>query len=67
VSKLSLPDKTFLEAVLGMSGGYVLDFTNTSLAQLFDDLAIEIEDAMEDRLRFRGRINARHPRGLHRS
>jgi hypothetical protein len=34
VSKLSLPDKTFLESVLGMSGGYVLDFTNTSLAQL---------------------------------
>jgi len=42
VSKLSLPDKTFLEAVLGMSGGYVLDFTNTSLAQIFDDLAIDI-------------------------
>src|SRR6266536_260427 len=42
VSKLSLPDKTFLEAVLGMGGGYVLDFTNTSLAQLFDDLAIDI-------------------------
>lgn len=42
MSKLSLPDKTFLEAVLGMSGGYVLDFTNTSLAQLFDDLAIDI-------------------------
>ena len=42
MSKLSLPDKTFLEAVLGMSGGYVLDLTNTSLAQLFDDLAIDI-------------------------
>lgn len=42
MSKLSLPDKTFLEAVLGMDGGYVLDFTNTSLAQLFDDLAIDI-------------------------
>ncbi|MBM7494827.1 uncharacterized protein (TIGR02391 family) [Micromonospora luteifusca] len=42
MSKLSLPDKTFLEAVLGMSGGYVLDLTNTSLAQLFDELAIDI-------------------------
>ncbi|MBQ1028960.1 TIGR02391 family protein [Micromonospora sp. C97] len=42
MSKLSLPDKTFLEAVLGMSGGCVLDLTNTSLAQLFDDLAIDI-------------------------
>ncbi|WP_327042822.1 TIGR02391 family protein [Micromonospora ureilytica] len=42
MSKLSLPDKTFLEAALGMSGGYVLDLTNTSLAQLFDDLAIDI-------------------------
>ncbi|WP_165949915.1 TIGR02391 family protein [Micromonospora sp. KC207] len=42
MSKLSLPDKTFLEAVLGMSGGYVLDLTNTSFAQLFDDLAIDI-------------------------
>jgi uncharacterized protein (TIGR02391 family) len=42
VSKLSLPDKTFLEAVLDMAGGYVLDLTNTSLAQLFDDIAIDI-------------------------
>ncbi|MHA4945694.1 TIGR02391 family protein [Micromonospora sp. SD19] len=42
MSKLTLPDKTFLEAVLGMSGGYVLDLTNTSLAQLFDDLGIDI-------------------------
>ncbi len=42
MSRLSLPDRTFLEAVLGMSGGYVLDFTNTSLAQLFDELAINI-------------------------
>lgn len=42
VSKLSLPDKTFLEAALGMAGGYVLDLTNTSLAQLFDDIAIDI-------------------------
>ncbi|MEV6306935.1 TIGR02391 family protein [Actinoplanes sp. NPDC051861] len=44
MSKLSLPDKTFLETVLGMDGGYVLDFTNTSLAQLFDDLGIDIYD-----------------------
>ncbi|GAA3726911.1 hypothetical protein GCM10022225_05150 [Plantactinospora mayteni] len=44
MSKLSLPDKTFLEAVLGMSGGHVLDLTNTSLAQLFDDLAVDIYD-----------------------
>jgi uncharacterized protein (TIGR02391 family) len=42
VSKLSLPDKTFLEAVLDMAGGYVLDLTNTSLAQLFDDIDIDI-------------------------
>ena len=42
MSKLSLPDKAFLEAVLAMSGGYVLDFTNATLAQLFDELDIDI-------------------------
>lgn len=37
-----MADKTFLEAVLGMGGGYVLDFTNTSFAQFFDGFAIDI-------------------------
>lgn len=44
MSKLSVANKTFLEAVLGMGGGYVLDFSNTSFAQFFDDLAIDIYD-----------------------
>ncbi|MBC7594346.1 MAG: TIGR02391 family protein, partial [Kineosporiaceae bacterium] len=42
MSKLTMADKTFLEAVLGMGEGYVLDFTNTSFAQFFDGLAIDI-------------------------
>ncbi len=44
MSKLSVSDKIVLEAVFGMSGGYVLDFTNTSFAQFFDDLWIDIYD-----------------------
>lgn len=42
MSGLSVTDKTFLEAVLSMGGGYVLDFKNTSFAQFFDDLGIDI-------------------------
>ena len=42
MSALTVTSKTFLEAVLGMSDGYVLDFSNTSFAQFFDDLGIDI-------------------------
>lgn len=42
MSRLTIAHKTFLEAVLDMSGGYVLDFTNTRFAQFFEDLGIEI-------------------------
>ncbi|MER6593492.1 TIGR02391 family protein [Micromonospora purpureochromogenes] len=42
MSKLSLPNKTFLEAVLGMGGGYVLDFSNASFANFFGDLNVDI-------------------------
>ena len=42
MSGLSVTDKTFLEAVLSMGGGYILDFKNTSFAQFFDDLGIDI-------------------------
>jgi len=42
MSRLSIAHKTFLEAALGMSGGHVLDFTNTRFAQFFKDLKIEI-------------------------
>jgi hypothetical protein len=44
MSKLSVANKIFLEAVLGMDNGYVLDFTNTSFALLFSDLNIDIYD-----------------------
>lgn len=44
MSRLSVSDKTLLEAILGMSGGYVLDFSNTSIAQFFDDCGINIFD-----------------------
>ena len=42
MSKLSIAHKTFLEVVLAMRGGYVLDFTNTLFAQFFKDLGIDI-------------------------
>lgn len=42
MSGLSFTDKTFLEAVLGMGEGYVLDFSNTSFAHFFDALGIDI-------------------------
>lgn len=44
MSKLSLSDKVFLEAVLGMDSGYVLDFSNGSFANFFADLDIDIYD-----------------------
>lgn len=44
MSRLSITDKTFLEAVLKMGGGYVLDFTNSSIGQFFDDLGLNIFD-----------------------
>ncbi|GGS09980.1 hypothetical protein GCM10010169_63440 [Micromonospora fulviviridis] len=45
MSRLSIADKTFLEAVLAMSGGYVLDFTDGSFADLFADINIDIYDS----------------------
>jgi uncharacterized protein (TIGR02391 family) len=44
MSSLSLPNKTFLEAVLGMGGGYVLDFSNASFANFFGELNVNIYD-----------------------
>ena len=41
MSKLTVANKTLLETVLDMGGGYILDFTNTSLAQFFDDPGID--------------------------
>ncbi|WP_188742970.1 TIGR02391 family protein [Agromyces bauzanensis] len=39
-----MADKVLLEAVLGMSGGYVLDFSNDSFAEFFHDLNIDVYD-----------------------
>jgi uncharacterized protein (TIGR02391 family) len=44
VNQLTVADKIFLEAVLQMDGGYVLDFSNTSFAQFFDGLGTDIFD-----------------------
>ncbi|MBN9140067.1 MAG: TIGR02391 family protein [Micrococcales bacterium] len=44
MSRLSITDKTLLEAVLSMGGGYLLDFTNSSIGQFFDDLGLNIFD-----------------------
>lgn len=61
MSKLSISDKTILEATLGMGGGYVLDFSNTSFAQFFDDLGIDIFD---DRYAEHGVSKANRLRGF---
>jgi len=45
VSGLSVSDKVVLEAVLGMSGGHVLDFSNESFGAFFHDLGIDVYDA----------------------
>ncbi|MFK0071901.1 TIGR02391 family protein [Arthrobacter woluwensis] len=45
MSGLSVASKTYLEAVLGMASGYVLDFSNASFANFFRELDIDIYDA----------------------
>ncbi len=45
MSNLSVASKTYLEALLGMSSGYVLDFSNASFANFFRELNIDIYDA----------------------
>lgn len=45
MSGLRVSDKVVLESVLGMSGGYVLDFGNESFAAFFHDLGIDVYDA----------------------
>lgn len=45
MSDLSVSDKVVLEAVFGMSGGYVLDFSNDSFGAFFHDLGIDVYDA----------------------
>jgi acyl-homoserine lactone acylase PvdQ len=42
-----MPHKTFLEAALGMSSGYVLDLSNNSFANFFGDLNIDIYDELK--------------------
>ncbi|GAA1989986.1 TIGR02391 family protein [Microbacterium pumilum] len=44
MSVLSVSDKVALESVLGMSDGYVLDFSNESFAAFFHDLGIDVYD-----------------------
>lgn len=45
MSKISVSHKTVLESLLGMSSGYVLDFSNATFANFFRDLNIDIYDA----------------------
>ena len=45
MSSLTTIEKRYFEGLFGMSGGYVLDFTNNSFAQLFSDtVKIDIYD-----------------------
>ena len=44
MSNLSLPNKAFLEKVLGMGNGYILSFSNPSFANFFAELNIDIYD-----------------------
>jgi hypothetical protein len=46
ISSLTVIEKRYFEDLYGMAGGYVLDFTNDSFAQLFrDTVKIEIYDS----------------------
>ena len=42
MSNLSPSDKDFLEVAFNMSGGYVLDFSNRSFRDFFNDLGVDI-------------------------
>lgn len=44
MNQLTVADRTLLEAALQLRDGYVLDFSNTSFAQFFDALGIDIFD-----------------------
>lgn len=43
MSSLSFAEKKVLEELLGMSGGYVLDFTNSEFSSFFKDYKINID------------------------
>ena len=62
MSSLTPLEKRYLEDLFGMSGGYVLSFTNDSFAQLFrDTVNIEIYDI---RYAFNGESKARRLRAF---
>jgi len=42
MSSLTPTDKLYLEELLGMHGGYVLDFTNATFGELFEQYGIDI-------------------------
>lgn len=44
MSNLSLSDKAFLEGVLAMGGGFVLDFSNATFANFFAEISVDIYD-----------------------
>lgn len=44
MSKLSIADKTYLESVFDMGGGYVLNFSNSTFSAFFGELGIDIYD-----------------------
>lgn len=44
MSSLTAADKSYLEAILDMRGGYVLDFTNATFGEFFSRNRIEIHD-----------------------
>ena len=43
MSSLKYPEKKLLETILGMSGGYVLNFTNREFSSFFSDYNINID------------------------
>lgn len=45
MSNLAAADKVFLENILDMSGGYVLNFTNPSFGQFFNSYDVDIHSA----------------------
>jgi hypothetical protein len=61
MAKLTYLDKKLLEELLGMGGGYVLDFSDATYAAFFRDLGIDIE---QQRYHVNGRSKANRLRAF---
>ena len=61
MSSLTAPEKAYFERVLGMGGGYVLDFTNDRFDEFYQDYNVDIRN---DRFRIYGDSKAKRMRAF---